>query len=748
MKKFFFFAIAALGMMAGCQKQEINDVQKPVDDSDRVAVQFNIDAPSLTIAKTKGAGPVEAWANQDLYVLGYKRTTTSFELTNALIPNVKTSAPASGKENEIDVVRPADDAVAPGEPYYYADGKDAVYDFYGYYVDDAAGANTLTAEATGASIALTINGTQDVMAAKADPVYDIEFCENENGRKIPSTTAYSAYAARRGVHPTLTFNHMLTRFNFHVVAGAESAKNIVVESISLDSYDDVVLTVAPVPALAKAANETAKAVFTLDGVNANAPYTPYPYAAEQSVQDAVKAAGFEYDTADLLEDDKAKAGKSIMAVAGETSHKITLRTVLSGKQTVIPPLDLTLEASSIVDKDGKNTLTAFQAGYQYDVILTVYGPEEVKITAVLSDWKEGGSSVIDPDDEFVAEPTTVSAELVGATATSLTYEITTPNNYVDGEAYLTDAAGTVLTESFVPTKAKTATVTFEGLTDGTEYTFTVKVRTDATVGFDKIEAAKDVKIESTPAEVTIVGSVYAYDKDSYNQIPAYYRTMPGKSWSEYSRDYETWVANGKPAGFDPLPWLVVWFLPMENEATLTVNDCETFPIPAGKQVATIAPREIYGIDAFVPGETYTVKITSNGKTASVDIKVPEAETPEVEEPVVVNNVKKSYVVLNTKESYEQLPLAYRTKYGEWGTNGLSESLPWLAIETTPGVEATFKFTREDYTKTLKWTVGEIGLCTFSGSADELDVQSLVGEWTVDVTINGKTETVTLTVPAE
>lgn len=776
MKKFFFFAIATLGMMVGCQKQEINNVQNPIDDSDRVAVQFNIDAPSLTVTKTKGAGPVEQWAtSQTLYILGYDKDAESYEsnasitdekgnvIKTTLIPNIATTAPNGNTSGVISVKHPSGDTNAAGdsiegEPYFYGDTR--VYDFYGYYVDDAADPTDFSATATGVSIPVVIDGTQDIMVAKADAEKDIEFCTDERGRQISANNAYSAYAARRGVHPTLTFDHMLTRFNFYVVAGAESGTKVNVTKITLDSHTKADLSIAPTPGIK--ATSTEKTALSLSGIPAadatagtEAGKTPYTNGT------------YTYVTKDLLDSDDAKIGNSIMAIAGETSHNIVLTTVFNKKSNPagdpykqdIKPLPITLNAYDIVTANGE-PVEKFEAGYQYDVILTVYGPEEVKITAVLSEWKEGGNTVVDPD-EWMEEPTDVSASLTAATATSLTYEITTPNNYVDGEAYLTDAAGKVLTEPFVPTKAKTAVVTFKNLTPDATYTFTVKVRTDANVDFKDVKAA-DVKIEAVASEVAILGGLYAYDKESYNQIPAYYRTKEGKSWSEYQRDYETWVAQGKPAygedcRFTPLPWLVVWYLPMEDEATITVNDKPvTFNIPAESQLATIALREIDGIDAFEPGETYTVKITSNGNTASVDIKIPEVEEPEEENPVVESIVKKSYVVVETEESYNQLPAAYRAAKGEWAKYQADleaskedpesefHALPWLAVETTPNASATFVVSNGETHKTFNWTLGEIGLATFS--ADEVGV-ALEGDWTVTVTIGETTQTVEFTVPA-
>lgn len=746
MKKFFFFAIATLGMMVGCQKQEINEVQNPIDDSERVAVQFSIDAPSLTITKTKGHGAVESWNEQDLYILGFERAATSYttDAATTLIPNVVAKAPTSDLEGEIKVEKNTGTENEPKmEPYYYADGK--VYDFYGYYVDDAnTNGTTATAyDGTTASIALKIDGTQDVMAAKADPGLDVV-------AGVAERNAYSSYAARRGVHPTLTFEHMLTRFNFHAVAGAKSGTKVTVESVSLDSYTDVTLTVAPTPALTVNTDDE-KVALTLDEVTSAVPYP----------EDPAENFDYTYDYATLLTSGVAKIGSSIMAVAGETQHSVVLKTKLTNSNQSIPDLTIPLNASDIVTADG-TPVEKFEAGYQYDIILTIYGPEEVKITAILSEWKEGGNTVVDPD-KWMEEPTEVSAYVSAATETSLTYTIETPNDYVEGQATLYDAAGDeVETLEFVPTKAKTADVTFEDLTAGAQYSLEVKVATTADADYSKIEPVTVAPV--APGKIVVTDAFYVCDKDSYNRLPESYRSVTGRSWGEYLAAYKIYESDPEAhPDFTPLPWLAVTILPLEEDATLAVNDMDvTFPLPAGKTLVTIAASEIVAdeedFDGFVAGETYTVEITSNDASVSVDITVPEVEEPEEENPVVESIVKKAYVVVETEESYNQLPAAYRAAKGEWAKYQADleaskedpesefNALPWLAVETTPNASATFVVSNGEISKTFTWTLGEIGLATFSADAEELGV-ALEGDWTVTVTIGETTETVELTVPA-
>ena len=100
---------------------------------------------------------------------------------------------------------------------------------------------------------------------------------------------------------------------------------------------------------------------------------------------------------------------------------------------------------------------------------------------------------------------------------------------------------------------------------------------------------------------------------------------------------------------------------------------------------------------------------------------------------------KGYIV-KEEESYGFLPESYRSTYGEWGTPGLEESLPWLAVEfdATPAkdlaikVEGPGKFVKEiSYPNVDK----EATLLTLN--AEELGTELVEGTW--KVTVNGSTK---------
>ena len=88
-------------------------------------------------------------------------------------------------------------------------------------------------------------------------------------------------------------------------------------------------------------------------------------------------------------------GESIMVIPGETSYKLYVSTRQDGVTTEIAPQEWTLDIAKI--EGAPEGATKFEAGYSYKVKIVIYGLEEVKITAELEDWKEGGSTVLDPD---------------------------------------------------------------------------------------------------------------------------------------------------------------------------------------------------------------------------------------------------------------------------------------------------------------------------------------------------------------
>ena len=378
MKKFFFFAAAVIGMAASCQKQSN---PAPVEDNSPVAVTFGVNAPSIEVTKTKSNGSLDEWGAQDLYIYSFARSTSDFT-TEPFIDNVKVSAPAAGLKEDI---TPKHMVGGVEESFYYK-VDNTTFDFYGYYVDDAATAEPVVA-ADVISVPVTINGAQDIMLAKASQINDVK------GTAVDPSRAYSAYSARKGIKPVLKFEHQLARFNFFVVAGSasttESGNEVSVTSISINetNVEGTLNIVGAKRGLVPAEPAVADDLYLRDeGVETLAPVIPNAYVPERN--------------------NPKKVGESIMVIPNETSYSLMYELKQEGvTDPVSPAKPITLNIADFGEQaiaDG-----AFLAGKQYNVTLTVYGLEKVVITAELAEWVDGGDYGYDPDEDWDNEPIVV-----------------------------------------------------------------------------------------------------------------------------------------------------------------------------------------------------------------------------------------------------------------------------------------------------------------------------------------------------
>ncbi len=370
MKKICLFAAVAFAALAGCTKEVQNpsETPEPLDDGTPVPVLFAAASPNQVQVKSVGAVETE-WNAQTLKIYGYDRTVTDFT-TEAFIDNVSSTAPASGSKGGITVTNEA----ANGEPFYYVAGK--YYDFYGYHIDDAATAEPVK---TAASVAVPfqIDGSQDLMIAKADQQTDIDAAGKTDA--VSADKAYSAFAARRGVQPNLLFKHLLSKFTFEIVAGSESGSDIYVTDVKIVSkYKGNLAVVGETRGLVDVDAETAELSLQERGGN--------------GIQALTEVKPNEYDG---TKTNVKGIGESLMVIPGESSYELLVSTRQDGVTTEIDPQEWTLDINNITG--APEGATAFEAGYSYKVTIVIYGLEEVEITAELEDWKDGGSTIIDPD---------------------------------------------------------------------------------------------------------------------------------------------------------------------------------------------------------------------------------------------------------------------------------------------------------------------------------------------------------------
>lgn len=433
MKKMFLFALAAAGMLTACSNDDTlggNGEQNVSEQQIRLGV-------ASSKVQTRGTGTVggmtdaeNVWAGQTLWV--YMLQKGSMDLAYYKAPavggvatpdvevfnNKKFTAPDAANNTKSGLATTADGTIA----YYPVSGN---YDFWGYRVDDAAGATPVvkTVDDTGAAVEanvatkrvvdITIDGSQDIMAGKAVPSTD-EVTKLGNY----ADNFYSAYAARKGVQPNITFNHLLTRFTFEVRAGSKATAGlpaggntdaVKVTGVSVDSKTTGTLTVAYTGATKEAAELL---TFTGDASALTLKQRDAALADNNAPLVVLEPISLTWTDDAATIGDVIKVGEALLVAPGETEYPLTISLSqdvleqLTGAKVTKP-----LEQKATIKMDG---VKAFEPGKSYKVTITVYGLQEIEVTATLVPWADGGSIDIDddrnPNEGEYTEPTPATPE--------------------------------------------------------------------------------------------------------------------------------------------------------------------------------------------------------------------------------------------------------------------------------------------------------------------------------------------------
>lgn len=432
MKKMFFFALAAAGMLTACSNEDTlggNGEQNVSEQQIRLGV-------ASSKVQTRGTGTVggmtdaeNVWAGQTLWV--YMLQKGSMDLAYYKAPavggvatpdvevfnNKKFTAPDAANNTKSGLATTADGTIA----YYPVSGN---YDFWGYRVDDAAGATPVvkTVDDTGNEVAadqatkrvvdIEIDGSQDIMAGKAVPSTD-EVTKLGNY----ADNFYSAYAARKGVQPNITFNHLLTRFTFEVRAGSKATAGlpaggntdaVKVTGVSVDSKTTGTLTVAYTGETKEAADLL---TFTGDASALTLKQRDAALADNNAPLVALEPVSLTWTDDAATIGDVIKVGEALLVAPGETEYPLTISLSqdvleqLTGAKVTRP-----LEQKATIKMDGTKK---FEPGKSYKVTITVYGLQEIEVTATLVPWADGGSIDIDddrnPNEGTYTEPTVTPA---------------------------------------------------------------------------------------------------------------------------------------------------------------------------------------------------------------------------------------------------------------------------------------------------------------------------------------------------
>lgn len=433
MKKMFFFALAAAGMLTACSN---DDTLGGNGDQNVSEQQIRLGVASSKV-QTRGTGTVggmtdaeNVWAGQTLWVymlqkgsmdLAYYKTPavgTTAAAETEVFNNKKFNAPNAADNTKSGLATTADGTIA----YYPVSGN---YDFWGYRVDDAvagdpvvklvndAGDEVAADQATKRVVDIKIDGSQDIMAGKAAPSTD-EVAKLGNY----ADNFYSAYAARKGVQPNITFNHLLTRFTFEVRAGSKATAGlpaggntdaVKVTGVSVDSKTTGTLTVAYTGETKAAADLL---TFTSDASALTLKQRDAALADNNAPLVALEPVSLTWTDDAATIGDVIKVGEALLVAPGQTEYPLTIALSQDVLQKVgETKVTMPLEQKATIKMDG---VKAFEPGKSYKVTITVYGLEEIKVTATLVPWVDGGSIDIDddrnPNEGEYTEPTPATPE--------------------------------------------------------------------------------------------------------------------------------------------------------------------------------------------------------------------------------------------------------------------------------------------------------------------------------------------------
>lgn len=243
--------------------------------------------------------------------------------------------------------------------YYYPISQFYAYDFYGYYPYVEDGQVSVTSNKV--SVPFTLTGKEDVIWGRATS---------------EDAAGFSAGYFRKKDHynevPSLSMKHMLTRLKFTLKTGANNADN----NSSSDAETMKVMSVKIISAKPNVKLEWTNSTEAADNATLT---TRDNSTAEFALCDAQGKEVTDVELANGVNATKP-IGESIMLYP---EQQYTLQVVLKSKST---NEEFTTESTlSLQQTSGK-----FEAGKNYNVIITVHGPKKIALNASLASWENAG----------------------------------------------------------------------------------------------------------------------------------------------------------------------------------------------------------------------------------------------------------------------------------------------------------------------------------------------------------------------
>lgn len=288
--------------------------------------------------------------------------------------------------------------------FYSARYQDVGYNFFAYHIDDCQP----TVQRLQDRIVATfdVNGSQDLLYGAA-PKLDLKLLEEKYSRAdltqqekniIVNANGYSTYAAHRDIHPTIDLDHAMSRFIFQAFPGDETSDNIRIKHVKMLAAKTCKLTVA-----ARTTDEIG-----VEYSDEKDWMTLMQWSDEKEkmvdMDTAVVRFTPEMKSQQWYERDHVDLGSSlVLAPSGEYRLLLEYEQYLfwDGKwqwRDLTSEYTIKAPENQLYNWDEKSQSYIFLPGYQYTVKIAVYGLSPIKVTANISNWKEGGDIFIDPDN--------------------------------------------------------------------------------------------------------------------------------------------------------------------------------------------------------------------------------------------------------------------------------------------------------------------------------------------------------------
>ena len=403
-RRMLTYTLAALFLAQGC----VDDSYRGAADDpyrnppERVPILISLADPDdyvpLHSTQSKSGGPVNGmsdWTGREIYVYAFnKDLQTDFGVTS-LRDNIQCLVDGSidepgslaGKRARVTESGFFLDWVGTEKNVWYHQGEHATqnYDFFAYYIADMplTGRN-FHRGGNQVKLDIEIDGSQDVMSAKAELTQDQVALFTEDDRKKIEEYTYSYYTGSRGVQPKFLFQHHLAKIDFEIRPGylENAVKRIYVESIKVESRYKASFTVADKSTPSQLGLSFAKDRKLL-------------YLAEPDGSELVKGRyGIETLKTENQVPTPVHVGGSLLIAPGDS------------ELTAFVKLKEVRLDGTVVPAEGENEITlrldngTYELGNRYLVRLTLFGTLNIESSIEMTEWEDGGDIFIDTEDKM------------------------------------------------------------------------------------------------------------------------------------------------------------------------------------------------------------------------------------------------------------------------------------------------------------------------------------------------------------